>query len=675
MHIREFRELLANAKGADTQFTARCPAHDDNTNSLSVALAEDRILIKCHAGCDFRSIVGALGLSGRDLFLNNKSTLGASNKNIKTEYKYLDLNGNLLHTSVKITYPNGKKRFWQTWANPNDKTTILYNLRSVADGIKKGQPIFIVEGEKDCHTLMGLGFIATTNPMGAGKWKEYYSDYLLDSDIYIIPDNDNSGFKHAFEVCNSLSKKASSIKIIDLSKHNSTLKEKGDISDYLNVLNDISKKDKIEEIKRLVDNAVLYSDFDFDGKIKDNKKIDSENIESKSKKRKDRLSMVILEEYLNSYNMTIKYNEISHKINITGFSKEYSYERTSDNIAIKIVDDLQELYSGVNKSIVNDLLSLIADKNRYNPITQILENNMWDGKNRFQDLFDILHISEKDELSITLIKKWLLQCVYMAHNSIDEHINPYGADGILVLVGEQGIGKTSFFRKLAIKNNFFLEGAYIDFREKDTIIRSTSYWITELGELESTLKYDIEKLKAFLTKNTDEYRKPYGISDISNVRRTSFCATCNNTDYLIDQTGNRRFWTVPVEKIDLEKLNELDMLQLWLEIYNLFKNDKNQTFRLTVVEQKELEKRNKKHDKPIKALDEIKDILAMAEDNPRYEYKPMTLSEFKENNIGLLGRYDTRIISKVIQKLDIEFLGNIKLNGIQGRYYSLPYKR
>jgi predicted P-loop ATPase len=674
MHIREFKDMLNNTKGDEYRFTARCPAHDDKTNSLSVSLADDKILIKCHAGCDINSIVGALGINIKDLFLNNKNN-NENQKTTKTEYKYFDLDDNLLHTSIKITYPNGKKKFWQNRPDPNnpnryinnlkDCKTVLYNLKNVVEGIKKRQPIFIVEGEKDCHTLINLGFIATTNPMGAGKWKDAYNVYLNQADIYIIPDNDEAGKRHSNIIGNSLLDNANSINIINLSKFKPDLKEKADITDYLNY---IEKKDRIKEINKLMNEADLFNKID----IIENK------IEEKSKKRKEKLSMAILEEYLESKNIMIKYNEISHKIDIIGFFSEHSYERTSDTISIKIVDELQEMYSGVNKGIINDLLFLIGDKNRYNPIIEILENknNTWDGKNRFQELLDILHISKKDELSPILIKKWLLQCIYMAFNTMNIKNDAYGADGVLVLAGDQGIGKTSFFRKLSIKNNFFLEGAYIDFREKDTIIRSTSYWITELGELESTLKYDIEKLKAFLTKNKDEYRRPYGMADISNVRRTSFCATCNNTDYLIDQTGNRRFWTVPVSKINLEELNKLDMLQLWLEIYNLYKNDnKIQSFRLNKEEQGQLENRNKNHDKPIKALDEIKDILAASENNPNYEYKAMTLSEFKENNITLLGRYNTKIIGKAIQKTDIQFLGNMRINENLGRYYNLPYKK
>ena len=132
-------------------------------------------------------------------------------------------------------------------------------------------------------------------------------------------------------------------------------------------------------------------------------------------------------------------------------------------------------------------------------------------------------------MSRALIKKWLWQSISLLHNSPSE---PFGADGVLVITGKQGIGKTSLFRKLALKPQFFKEGVALDFRDKDSYIRALSCWIAELGEIETTFRADVERLKAFLTQSVDEYRKAYGRGDIRSVRRTSLCGTSKENWHL-----------------------------------------------------------------------------------------------------------------------------------------------
>jgi len=92
-----------------------------------------------------------------------------------------------------------------------------------------------------------------------------------------------------------------------------------------------------------------------------------------------------------------------------------------------------------------------------------------------------------------------------------------------------------------------------------------SHWICELGELGSTFKRaDIDQLKAFLTKSTDELRLPYDRSFSRYQRRTAFYGSVNEREFLVDSTGNRRFWVVRVNKIDYR--HNLDMQQVWAEV-------------------------------------------------------------------------------------------------------------
>ena len=82
------------------------------------------------------------------------------------------------------------------------------------------------------------------------------------------------------------------------------------------------------------------------------------------------------------------------------------------------------------------------------------------------------------------------------------------------------------------------------------------------------------KLKAFITESSDEFRRPYAMKPMVYPRRTSFYATVNNGDFLKDDTGNRRYWVIPVEKIDFNIIDNLDINMLWGEVMHL-KEDYN----------------------------------------------------------------------------------------------------
>lgn len=251
---------------------------------------------------------------------------------------------------------------------------------------------------------------------------------------------------------------------------------------------------------------------------------------------------------------------------------------------------------------------LIEDENRYNPFEDMLKDTKHDGKDRIAELPAILDLPD-DAFEFTLIKKWLHQTVSLALNDETE---PYGADGVLTLQGAQGIGKTRFFAVLSVCSDWFAEGVSINTDNKDTIIQATGHVIAELGELDSTLKREQSALKAFLTATCDSYRLPYAREWADTPRRTSFCATVNPEEFLNDETGTRRFWTVHVENIDIDRLNSLSkewVKQLWAQVYEQYYLKDAQGFRLTRAERMELEQRNERFSKPLAGELEIMDAF------------------------------------------------------------------
>lgn len=215
---------------------------------------------------------------------------------------------------------------------------------------------------------------------------------------------------------------------------------------------------------------------------------------------------------------------------------------------------------GVNKTAVMDYLGNIADVDRFNPVVDMLESTVWDRQRRFPEFLRILGIPA-DSFSAKLTWYWLVQSVALAYNDAR---NALAAEGIWTLQGPQGIGKT-----LAIRPEWLAEGVTLDVKDKDSILRATSAWIAELGELDSTLKRDQTALKSFITNPSDHVRAPYAREATDRPRRTSFAATVNPEQFLQDETGDRRFWVIPVRDIDLKTLIALRdewFIQLWAEI-------------------------------------------------------------------------------------------------------------
>jgi len=226
--------ILAHLKykiTGDDKWQCICPSHDDKKASLSIIIEGNTILMICRAGCETENVLAAIGLKMKDLFIDQNNNGKFS---IVEEYDYLDLDGKLIFQTIR----SANKKFLQRrpdnnggWIwNLKDITPLPYRLPSVVEAVKTGNNIFIVEGEKDVHSLEKLGITATTNPMGAGNWKNQYDRHFNGANVIIIPDNDDPGKKHANQIASSINDIVESLKILELPG----LKPKGDITDWIN---------------------------------------------------------------------------------------------------------------------------------------------------------------------------------------------------------------------------------------------------------------------------------------------------------------------------------------------------------------------------------------------------------------------------------------------------------
>lgn len=628
MNLIEFIKHFNSVKCTNkNNYMAKCPCHNDKNASLSISEENGKILLHCFAGCDTQTIINSIGLTMKDLFIEENKI---KNDILEKEYYYTDENENNLYKCMRYN----PKRFVQAkfvnnnWVfNMNNVRYVLYNLPNVI----KSDTIYFVEGEKDADNLNKIGLTATTTiggSCGFNKHKEDYIEFLKDKTVYIVPDNDKAGKKYAENICQALYSITKKVKILNLVDEIHDLKVKSDISD---VLAEFGKEKTLQILENL-------KQKNYETKI-----FPIENV--------DQLNEKTFEELLDYLGIKIKYNVITKRILITGMPKKYATSDLYTILPIYLKNILKNKGIKINDTKkVEEFIMLEISKNNFNPILELLNNNNWDKIDRFEELCNILNLSK--ELDKILLIKWLEQSVAMLLNNLE---TPFGAEGILTLQGKQGIGKTRFLSLLSLNPEWFADGVVLDMNNKDSLIRATSNWICELGEIEDTLKKEQSSLKGFVTSPIDDIRPPYAKSSIRKPRNSSFCASVNSVSFLKDSTGNRRFYVIHVEKINLKRLESLGynwILQLWLQAYDEVKKNLN-CFRLTEEEQKLVMENNLKY---TEFLPYEEEIMSMIDFNAK-EKNIWTNREL----LKLLPNATAQAVGKVLNKIENNYPNVVKI--------------
>ena len=239
MEITTLLPKLQGVRKSGDGWTARCPAHDDKSPSLSVSNGKAGIVLHCHAGCTPEAVCASLGLATKDLFkTNGHEHPNGSPAKIVATYDYQGPDGKLLFQvcryspkTFKQRRPDATKPGEWLW-NVDGVKRVLYRLPEVMKAKSAGKPVCIVEGEKDADCLAKHGFTTTTGSGGAGKWKPDYSETLAGCDCIIIADKDKAGRDHAQQVAASLSGKAKSVRCLELPDFNG--KPVKDSADFFN---------------------------------------------------------------------------------------------------------------------------------------------------------------------------------------------------------------------------------------------------------------------------------------------------------------------------------------------------------------------------------------------------------------------------------------------------------
>lgn len=213
---------------------------------------------------------------------------------------------------------------------------------------------------------------------------------------------------------------------------------------------------------------------------------------------------------------------------------------------------------------VRQALYLLASRHRVHPVREWLSSLKWDRKERISVSLPQVMGLEPMSLDAHLLRKWFIATVARPMRPGCKQ------DCMLVLLGAQGLKKSSFFE--AIGGKWFTDEAIrLDDKDGKMVLRTS--WIVEWAELESMRKArDVEEVKRFLSQRVDKFRPPYGHDIIEAPRGCIMVGTNNPAEFLTDPTGNRRIWPVTVKEIDLGWVRE-HREQLLAEAVALFRGD------------------------------------------------------------------------------------------------------
>lgn len=277
-------KLLAkfdSVKETSSGWSARCPAHEDRQASLSIGVGDDgRVLLKCHAGCDHKKIVAALGLEERDLFDDNATQPAATKKSTSSKaagkayatdqaaignyarrfgkpamiHAYLDEHGVHVGSVIRWQVSPTKKEIrptslhadgWRQEHMPEPRP--LLDRRRI---VETTGTIYVVEGEKKVDALRGLGLLGTTSVGGSNAASKSDWSPLAGRDVVILPDADDPGRKYAADVAAILQEldPPATVRVVELDG----LDEGGDVANLYEACRDEEELNALrEKIERL----------------------------------------------------------------------------------------------------------------------------------------------------------------------------------------------------------------------------------------------------------------------------------------------------------------------------------------------------------------------------------------------------------------------------------------
>lgn len=228
---------------------------------------------------------------------------------------------------------------------------------------------------------------------------------------------------------------------------------------------------------------------------------------------------------------------------------------------------LEKHYDITGKEKIADALTAVLTRHSYHPIRDYLSGLTWDGVPRLDRIIIDYMGAEDSELNRAMSRKHFVAAVARVFNPGCKY------DYCLIMSGAEGIGKSTLLR---VMGGRWFNDSITTLEGKEGMEQLRHAWVVELGELSSIKRSDVEQVKAHLSKQVDIYRAAYARRVLEHPRQCVFCGTTNEALFLKGDTGNRRFWVIPVvaelrKYRDWSEAIRRDRDQLWAEAVHYYK--------------------------------------------------------------------------------------------------------
>ena len=271
----------------------------------------------------------------------------------------------------------------------------------------------------------------------------------------------------------------------------------------------------------------------------------------------------------------IRKNLLTERVDIVKPLGWYRDSPTLTDVDIKYLLLYFEKNYGLNmERKIQDAVMVAANENRYHPVRDFLNNLQWDRTERIRACLHHFLGANTDDYTYEAFRLFLLGAISRAFRPGCKF------EIMLCLVGGQGAGKSSFFRLLAVKDDWFSDDLK-KLDDENVYRKMQGHWLIEMSEMIATANAkSIEEIKSFLSRQKETYKIPYEIHPADRKRQCVFCGTSNTLDFLpLDRTGNRRFLPVLVHP-ELAEIHVLDneaesrayLNQVWAEAMEIYRS-------------------------------------------------------------------------------------------------------